>query len=143
MHYPKQERLQIYLAAQLGLLKIEPNPNKQRKYIDFIDFYANLSDQEINEFRTHYLNEEGEIMGLAQILKQEGRQEECISLVTRLIRRKFGIHPELSTTLEQLQSLSVEKLEDLIEVILDWTTVTDLTEWLNQQLPAINQKNKK
>ena len=143
MHHPKQERLQIYLAAQLALLKIEPNPNKQRKYIDFIDFYANLIDQEINEFRTHYLNEEGEIMGLAQILKQEGRQEECISLVTRLIRRKFGIHPELDTTLEQFQSLSVEKLEDLIEVILDWTTVTDLTEWLNQQLPAINQKNKK
>ena len=146
MHYPKQERLQIYLAAQLGLLKIEPNPNKQRKYIDFIDFYANLSEQEINEFRTHYLNEEGEIMGLAQILKQEGhqegrqegRQEECISLVTRLIRRKFGIHPELDTTLEQLQSLSVEKLEDLIEAILDWTTVADLTEWLNQQLAGIN-----
>jgi len=45
MHYPKQERLQIYLAAQLGLPKIEPNPNKQRKYIYFIDFYANLSEQ--------------------------------------------------------------------------------------------------
>jgi len=75
MHYPKNERLQIYLAAQLGLLQIEPNLNKQRKYIEFIDFYADLSEQEIIEFQTHYLNKEGEIMGLAQILKQEGRQE--------------------------------------------------------------------
>ncbi|MEI6069517.1 MAG: DUF4351 domain-containing protein [Methylococcaceae bacterium] len=79
-------------------------------------------------------------MGLAQILKQEGRQEECISLVMRLIRRKFGIHPELDTTLEQLKSISVEKLEDLIEAILDWTTVGDLTEWLSQQLAGINQE---
>jgi Domain of unknown function (DUF4351) len=139
MHYPKQERLDIYLAAQLGLLQIEPNPDKQRKYIDFIDFYADLSEQEIIEFRTHYLNEEGEIMGLAQILKQEGRQEECISLVTRLLRRKFGIHPELDQSLAQLQTLPVEKLEDLTEAIFDWTEVSDLTEWLRQQLLEFNR----
>jgi hypothetical protein len=146
MYYHKQERLEIYQAAQLGLLQIEPNPNKQRKYIDFIDFYADLSEQEILEYRTHYLNKEGELMGLAQTLRQEGRQEghqegrqegrqeECISLVTRLIRRKFGILPELDTTLTQLQSLPVQKLEDMIEAILDWTEVSDLTEWLKQQL---------
>ena len=139
MHYPKQERLEIYLAAQLGLLQIEPNPNKQRKYIDFIDYYADLSEQEIIEFRTHYLNEEGEIMGQAQILRQEGRQEECISLVTRLLRRKFGIHPELDPSLAQLQTLPVEKLEDLTEAIFDWAEVSDLTEWLRQQLAEINR----
>ncbi|MEI6065930.1 MAG: DUF4351 domain-containing protein [Methylococcaceae bacterium] len=134
MHYPKQERLEIYQAAQPGLLQIEPNPNKQRKYIDFIDFYADLSEQEILEYRTQYLNKEGVLMGLAQILRQEGRQEECISLVTRLIRRKFGILPELDTTLTQLHTLPVKKLEDMIEAILDWTEVSDLTEWLKQQL---------
>ncbi|MEI6334457.1 MAG: DUF4351 domain-containing protein [Methylococcaceae bacterium] len=79
-------------------------------------------------------------MGLAQILKQEGRLEECISLVTRLIRRKFGIHPELDTTFKQLQSLSVEKLEDMAEAIFDWTTISDFTEWLNQQLAGINHE---
>ena len=113
--------------------------NKQRKYIDFIDFYADLSEQEIIEFRTHYLNEEGEIMGLAQILRQEGRQEECISLVTRLLRRKFGIHPELDQSLAQLQTLPVEKLEDLTEAIFDWVEVSDLTEWLRQQLSEFNR----
>jgi Domain of unknown function (DUF4351) len=143
MHYPKQERLEIYLAAQLGLLQMESNPSKQRKYVDFIDYYADLSEQEIIEFRTHYLNEEGEIMGLAQILRQEGRQEgrqeECISWVARLLRRKFGIQPELDPLLVQLQTLPVEKLEDLTEVIFDWTEVSDLTEWLRQQLAEINR----
>jgi len=143
MYYPKNERLQIYLAAQLGLLQIEPNLNKQRKYIEFIDFYADLSEQEIIEFQTHYLNKEGEIMGLAQILKQEGRQEgrqeESIAFVSRLLRRKFGIHPELDASLAILQTLPVEKLEDMAEAIFDWTDVSDLTEWLRHQLLEINR----
>ena len=157
MRYPKQDRLKIYAAAQLGLIQIEPNPNKQRKYFDFIDYYADLSEQEIIEYLTHYLNEAGEIMGLAQIFRQEGRQEgleeglekglekgrqeECVSLVTRLLRRKFGIHPELDSILAQLQTLPVEKLEDLIDAIFDWTEVSDLTEWIRQQQVEFNRAN--
>ena len=135
------------------MIQIESNPDKQRKYIDFIDYYADLSEQEIIEYRTHYLNEAGEIMGLAQIFRQEGRQEgleeglekgrqeECVSLVTRLLRRKFGIHPELDSILAQLQTLPVEKLEDLIEAIFDWTEVSDLTKWIRQQLVEFNRAN--
>ena len=141
MAHTRQDRLDIYWAAQLGLAQIEPNPDKQRKYIDFIDYYANLSEEETLEFRTHYLNEAGEIMGLGQIIRQEcqvarlegqqeGRQEECVSLVTRLLRRKFGIHPELGPLLVQLPSLPVERLEDLAEAIFDWSEVGELTEWL-------------
>jgi len=66
--------------------------------------------------------------------EQRGRQEECISLVTRLLRRKFGIHPELATVLAQLSTVPVEKLEDLAEAIIDWTEMSALTEWLRQQL---------
>jgi hypothetical protein len=72
-------------------------------------------------------------------LRQEGRQEECISLVTRLLRRKFGIQHELEQSLGQLQTLPVEKLEDLTEAIFDWTEFGDLTEWLRQQLAEINR----
>jgi len=98
MHYPKQERLQIYLAAQPGLLKIEPNPNKQRKYIDFIDFYANLSEQEINKFRTHYLNEEGEIMGLAQILTRRAPGRSSRRPPRRASRRMYFFGNALDKT---------------------------------------------
>jgi hypothetical protein len=63
---------------------------------------------------------------------QKGRQEECISLVTRLIRRKFGIHPELEPSLAQLQTLPIERLESLVEAIFDWTDVSDLIDWLKQ-----------
>lgn len=82
-------------------------------------------------------------MGLAQILKQEGRQEgrqeESIAFVSRLLRRKFGIHPELDASLAILQTLPVEKLEDMAEAIFDWAEVSDLTEWLRQQLLEIKR----
>ena len=65
---------------------------------------------------------------------QKGRQEECISLVMRLLRRKFGTHPELGPSLAQLQKLPVEKLEGLTEAIFDWVEISDFTEWLRQQL---------
>ena len=77
--------------------------------------------------------EEWEQQGLQEGL-QEGRQEECLSLVTRLIRRKFGIHPELSPSLAQLRTLPVEKLEVLTEANFDWVEISDFTEWLRQQL---------
>jgi hypothetical protein len=37
MHYAKEERLQIYSVAQLGLVQFEKNADKQSKYVDFID----------------------------------------------------------------------------------------------------------
>jgi len=59
--------------------------------------------------------------------------------VTRLLRRKFGIQFDLEQSLGQLQTLPVEKLEDLTEAIFDWTEVSDLIEWLRQQLAEINR----
>ena len=69
--------------------------------------------------------------------QQEGRQEECISLVMRLLKRKFGIQIQFDQS--QLQALPVEKLEDLTEAILDFTVVSDLTKWLRLQIAEINR----
>ena len=128
MHYQKHERLPIYFAAQLGLLTIESNPNKQRKYIDFIDFYANLSEEEMTEFRTNYLNKAGEMMGLAQILKQEGleegRQEEASKLFLLLLKSKFGsINQQLQ---DKVRTANAELIESWTKQIFDATTAEEL-----------------
>jgi hypothetical protein len=65
--------------------------------------------------------------------------EACISLVTRLLKRKFGIQLELDQSLAQLQKLPVDKLEDLKEAIFDWAEISDLTGWIRQQLAEINR----
>jgi hypothetical protein len=75
MAYLPEDRLEMYLAAQTGLARLETSIEKQRKYADFIDFYADLSEEEVVRYRTRYLSGKGEIMGLVSVLKEEGRQE--------------------------------------------------------------------
>ncbi|QDZ40720.1 DUF4351 domain-containing protein [Euhalothece natronophila Z-M001] len=68
-----------------------------------------------------------------QILKegiQEGRQEGEIQLVLRLLKRRFGVLDE--GLQQQIQRLSVEKLETLAEELLDFSTLQDLETWLKQ-----------
>ncbi|NCQ94370.1 MAG: Rpn family recombination-promoting nuclease/putative transposase [Microcystis aeruginosa W11-06] len=60
--------------------------------------------------------------------RREGRREEAVSLILRLLNRRLG---EISPTLDQqIQELSLEQLETLGEALLDFTSLTDLTTWL-------------
>jgi hypothetical protein len=43
--YAPDRRLDIYAAAQIGLIQFETDPNKRSKYVDFIDYSADLSDE--------------------------------------------------------------------------------------------------
>jgi hypothetical protein len=57
------------------------------------------------------------------------RQDEARSLVLRQLNRRVG---EISApTLEQINLLSLEQLESLGEALLDFTSIADLTQWLN------------
>jgi len=69
------------------------------------------------------IHEEGLLEGI-----QQGQKREAVSFVMRQLTRRVG---ELSPELEaQIQSLSVETLEDLGEALLDFTGVEDLVSWL-------------
>lgn len=60
--------------------------------------------------------------------RQEGRQEGEATLVLRLLTRRFGqLTPE---TQLQIQQLTVAQLEELGEAMLDFSSVQDLTDWL-------------
>ncbi|NET87744.1 MAG: DUF4351 domain-containing protein [Kamptonema sp. SIO1D9] len=60
---------------------------------------------------------------------QQGLQQEARSLVMRQLRRRFGtIESELEAQIEQL---SLSQLEELAEALLDFTALTDLTNWLD------------
>ena len=62
--------------------------------------------------------------------EQKGQQEECIKLLGRLLRRKFGVQPELETILQSLPNQPLEKLEDLADALLDFKAMSDLETWL-------------
>lgn len=57
MAYPPENRLEVYLAAQTGLARLEKSPEKRRKYAEFIDFYADLSEEEALLYYNNYLLE--------------------------------------------------------------------------------------
>ena len=71
---------------------------------------------------------EGRQLGLL-----EGRKDEALSFLTRQLTRRIGpIAPPIQ---EQIQTLSVEELEDLGEALLDFSEASDLTNWLNEHQP--------
>ena len=99
-------------------------------------FYQEVSAEGRQEGKQEGLQEgkqvglkEGKQVGLTEG-KQIGKQEECILLLSRLLRRKFGLQPQLENSLQELTSLPLEKLEDLADALLDFNGVTDLETWL-------------
>lgn len=66
-----------------------------------------------------------------ELAKQEGLQEGLQKekrLIIRLLNRRVG---EIDSLLiQKVQELTVEKLEELGEALLDFTSVTDLETWL-------------
>ncbi|WP_407884854.1 Rpn family recombination-promoting nuclease/putative transposase [Scytonema sp. NUACC26] len=59
-----------------------------------------------------------------------GKQQEAVLLITRQLNRRFGNIND--TFLERVRSLPVEKLEQLSDALLDFTSVTDFINWLSQ-----------
>lgn len=68
--------------------------------------------------------------GLQQGL-QQGKQEGELAVVLRQLTRRLGtIEPQVQ---ERLRGLSTNQLEDLAEALLDFTSATDLANWLGDR----------
>lgn len=63
---------------------------------------------------------------------QEGNKQGEQRLILRLLNRRLG---EIdSSNIERVQRLSIEQLEELGEALLDFSAISDLETWLNQQI---------
>jgi predicted transposase YdaD len=60
--------------------------------------------------------------------RQEGRQEEAASVTLRQLTRRCG--PLSESTTAQIQALQIDKLEALVDALLDFTGPADLFTWL-------------
>lgn len=65
---------------------------------------------------------------------QEGRQEECRSLVLMLLNQRFSPLPD--TVPARLTTLNLEQLEALAIAILNFSSVNDLDAWFDQFQPS-------
>ena len=66
--------------------------------------------------------------------EKKGKQEECIKLLSRQLRRKFGVQPPLESLLQDFPNYPLEKLEDLADALLDFNAMSDLDTWLAEHL---------
>ncbi len=146
MAYPPEARLEMYLAAQTGLARLETSPEKQRKYADFIDFYADLSEDEVMLYRDRYLSGKGDIMGLANVLRNEAREEgieqgmqqEAMKLLSRLIAKRFQVSSD--TVHPIFVGLTTEQLEELGERFLETESLEEIRDWAEEKLSAKAQR---
>ena len=109
----------------------------------FVDSYLRLNATELSEFEEEVasIKKETEKEGVMQIVTswmeqgieqgiEQGEQKEALRLVSRVLNRRVG---ELdAAVIDRLQQLSVSKLEELLDVALDFTSIADLETWLSQ-----------
>ncbi len=118
------------LANRLGKIDLEG--------LDFIETILvyklpHLSREDIKKMLSVYeveLKQTRFYQEIAEEERKEGRQEECLNLISRQLRRKFGVQPQLDNNLQALATLPLIKLEDLADDLLDFKVITDFEAWL-------------
>ena len=138
----EDRKVEVYAQAIRGLLTLELDGDKRAKYIEFIDIYAGLTDNEYRRYQRQYredsstmagiisrAREEGMQQGMQQGIErgtQEGRIQGERALLERQLRRRFGLlSPELAARLGQA---SAADLEAWAEKVLDAPTLYDVFE---------------
>ena len=74
MAYAPEDKLLVYAQALRGLVLLEPSTEKRLKYVDFIDIYADLDDNERQRYTQRYPQEVTTMAGFAQRFTEKGRE---------------------------------------------------------------------
>jgi hypothetical protein len=139
MQMEPAERPLVKLEALRLLHRLGLNPAQVQLISGFIDTYLKLNPAEEAAFQAELANilpteQEGVMEIVTSWMEQgleQGRVREALSLVERLLNRRFGsLSPSLQ---EAVRQLSVAQLEELAEALLDFENEADLEAWLNQR----------
>jgi len=94
MRYSHGQRVEVYARAVRGLTDLEADPERRLKYLDFIDIYAGLDDNELEIYRRDYPEEADAMSSFAERFIEKGMQQGEARVLERLLRSKFGELPE-------------------------------------------------
>jgi predicted transposase/invertase (TIGR01784 family) len=90
--------------------------------------FENKSQREVEQMLGITIRETRVYREIKEEGREEGREEGEKSLVLRLLARRVGELPQ--EVRQQVESLSLEQLENLGEALLDFTSMADLDAWL-------------
>lgn len=126
---PKVKAECLRLLASLKL-----DPARTKLIGGFVDSYLKLTAEEMKQFeRTldRFLpTERAATMEITTSWEQMGITQGKEALVVRQLRRRVGLVPDSLTA--RLDTLTAGQLDDLGEALLDFRTVADLQQWLDQ-----------
>jgi hypothetical protein len=123
MDYEPEERTEVIRQAYRGLFELVVPPLFD-KYVDFIDVYAEIREDE-HEAILREMTEQEDTAMLAQYIRDKGFQEGKLDLLERLLTYRFGPLPNwgrdqlAGATLDQLNRWAERVLEvDSIQAVL-------------------------
>jgi hypothetical protein len=132
MKYSPAQRVEVYAQAVRGLIRLEPDPEKQLKYLDFIDIYTGLDDNEWERYQQEYTDEANAMSTFAERFRSEGRSQgiqlgmqrgEVVVLV-RLLEHNFGPVPEALRP--RIEAADERSLLEWSERVLSAATLEDV-----------------
>lgn len=130
MQWTQAEKVDVYAKAIQGLLNLESDPEKQLKYIDFVNIYANFSDDEMKEYQARYQNEGKEMASFAEHFRNEGKDLGIQQGI------ETGLHQGVADSLNKLIHLKYGPIPPWAEAKIHSATQAELDEWLVNILTA-------
>ena len=116
MRYRPDQRVDVYAAAVRGFRRREPDPNKLLKYLDFVDMYAALDEEERKVYILKYPEEANIMTTFAERFRNEGRDEGRQDMLLDALNMKFHSVPqEIQDKVFSLKD--PPKLKDLLQYV--------------------------
>ncbi|WPL12181.1 RpnC/YadD family protein [Thiorhodovibrio litoralis] len=109
MHYAPEEKVEVYAQAVRGLRTLEPDRERQIKYLDFVDIYANLDENERQRYQQDYAEEIETMSAFADRFIEQGMQQGEATILMMLLEEKFGSE-SIAVHRKRIESAEPEKL---------------------------------
>ncbi len=132
MKYLPEERIEVIWRAYLGLYQLV-SAALFEKYIDFIDIYADVTDNKRHAI-SDKLEDKKETIMIAQYIREkgyrQGLQHGRIGILSRQLARKYQQSVDNMTAL--LKGLKTDDLLELGERLMDAVPFEDIRQWIRQ-----------
>ena len=132
MQWSQSQKLEVYARATQGLSTLEPDLEQQLKYLDFIDIYTALDDNEMEQYQQQYPQESNTMASLSDRLRAEGMEkgmekglhDGVEGTLRKQIQLKFGALPSWAD--QRIARASDEQLDAWVTGILSSETLEAL-----------------